>query len=231
MTPTDSGAMLHRAPQVHGRWDEMGVCAMAEPTRKELLALYKRGPLALRKALLGLTAKDLDARPIKGEWSIREIVCHLADGEQISAVRLRRLLVEDAPLLPGYDAAAYAKKARYEKIPMPVALAAFEGARGMSFVILSNLSPADWKKAGTHSEYGPYSVDRWVQANANHVMNHIKQIMEVREALGKGPKKAAAKKATVKKVAAAKTATAPAAKAKAKAAVTKAAAGKAAKKK
>ncbi|MFM8594072.1 MAG: DinB family protein [Chloroflexota bacterium] len=206
---------------------------MAEPTRKELLALYKRGPLALKKALAGLTAKDLDAHPIKGEWSVREIVCHLADGEQISAVRLRRLLVEDSPLLPGYDAAAYAKKARYDKIPLPVALAAFEVARGMSFAVLSNISPADWKRAGTHSEYGPYSVERWLQANANHVMNHIKQIMEVREAMGKGPKPTAAKKAAVKKAATAKAAATPAAKAKAKAAVAKkvATAKKAAKKK
>lgn len=194
---------------------------MAEPTRKELLALYKRGPLALKKALTGLTAKDLDAHPIKGEWSVREIVCHLADGEQISAVRLRRLLVEDSPLLPGYDAAAYAKKERYDKIPLPVALAAFESARGMSFAVLSNISPADWKRAGTHSEYGPYSVERWLQANANHVINHIKQIMEVREAMGKGPKPTAAKKAAVKKAATAKAAATPAAKAKAKAAVAK----------
>lgn len=194
---------------------------MAEPTRKELLALYKRGPLALKKALTGLTAKDLDAHPIKGEWSVREIVCHLADGEQISAVRLRRLLVEDSPLLPGYDAAAYAKKERYDKIPLPVALAAFESARGMSFAVLNNISPADWKRAGTHSEYGPYSVERWLQANANHVINHIKQIMEVREAMGKGPKPTAAKKAAVKKAATAKAAATPAAKAKAKAAVAK----------
>ena len=178
---------------------------MAEPTRKELLAVYKRGPLALRKALAGLTAKDLDAHPIKGEWSIREIVCHLADGEQISAIRLRRLLVEDQPLLRvRIDPAAYAKKGRYDKIPLPVALAAFDGSRGMSFAVLSNLSPADWNRAGTLSEHGPYSVGNWLQANVNHLAAHIAQIMELREALGKGPKKAAAKKPTAAKAAAAK---------------------------
>ena len=212
---------------------------MADPTRKDLLALYKRGPLLLRKVLNGLTAKDLDAHPIKGEWSIREIVCHLADGEQISAIRLRRLLVEDAPLLRvRIDPAAYAKKGRYDKIPLPVALAAFDGSRGMSFTVLSNLSPADWNRAGTLSEHGPYSVDNWLQANVKHFQDHLKEIMRLREAMGKGPKPTAAKKAAVKKAATAKAAAAksgatPAAKAKAKAAVAKkvTAAKKAAKKK
>ena len=40
---------------------------------------YLAGPQVLRQAVAGMTQEELDARPILGKWSTREVVCHIAD--------------------------------------------------------------------------------------------------------------------------------------------------------
>jgi len=53
--------------------------------------------------LTGLTEEELDHRPSDGGWTPREVVHHLADSEMTSAIRLRRLLAEESPVIQGYE--------------------------------------------------------------------------------------------------------------------------------
>lgn len=50
---------------------------------QNLLAAYAQGPDRLESALSELTAADLDAVPESGGWTIRMIVHHLADGDEL----------------------------------------------------------------------------------------------------------------------------------------------------
>lgn len=154
-------------------------------SRAERLARFLDGERMLRAAVAGLDDADLSAHPIPGEWSIREIVHHLADGEQVSAVRLRRLLVEDGPLLPGYDAAGYATAMAYAERPIEPAITAFAAVRALSADLLSALTEQQWARTGEHAEQGAYSVEIWLEKNGNHVANHCNQIAGVRAALGR----------------------------------------------
>jgi hypothetical protein len=59
------------------------------------------------KALEGFPADiTLVIIPIPGKWSAREIVHHLGDSESTSAFRIRKLLVDDNPVIEGYDEAS-----------------------------------------------------------------------------------------------------------------------------
>jgi hypothetical protein len=49
----------------------------------ELLALYAEGPAMLEAALAGLGETGLDLAKAAGEWTIRQIVHHIADGDDI----------------------------------------------------------------------------------------------------------------------------------------------------
>jgi len=69
---------------------------MTHEERDTLIAQYRDGYAAVAEALLKITPEELDARPGPGRWTPREIVHHLADSETTSAIRLRRLLAEDA---------------------------------------------------------------------------------------------------------------------------------------
>ncbi|MBO0861386.1 MAG: DinB family protein, partial [Chloracidobacterium sp.] len=80
---------------------------MTQAERKELIAKYAAGCDEIISALEGFPKEKLTANPIPGKWSAAEIVQHLADSEMTSAIRLRRLLVEDHPVIQGYDQDLY----------------------------------------------------------------------------------------------------------------------------
>ena len=48
-----------------------------------VLARYMDGPPLLKRTLDGLCPNDLDKPPVNGGWTIRQIVHHVADGDDI----------------------------------------------------------------------------------------------------------------------------------------------------
>ena len=82
-----------------------------------------------------------------------------------SAIRLRRLIAEDAPVIVGYDQEEYARRLYYDR-PIEASLDAFRAARACTVELLERLTPEQWLRAGTHSETGAYSVERWLEIYA-----------------------------------------------------------------
>ncbi len=156
---------------------------MTSQERQELSAQYKDGYNEVVTSLEGFPANLLTAHPIPGKWSAAEIVHHLADSETISGHRLRRLLVEDHPLIQGYDQEAYAGRLNYNNREIAPALDAFRSARATTAQLFDSMSEQDWQREGTHSESGSYSVEDWLTIYAAHAHNHAAQIRRLREAL------------------------------------------------
>ena len=157
---------------------------MDEATRNRLVERYRQGPDAISAALDGITEAELDARPAPEEWTAREIVHHLADSEMTSAIRLRRLVVEDAPEIVGYDQEAFVRVLSYPGRPVRASFRAFAAARESTAEILDQLAEADWERAGTHSESGRYSVADWLRIYADHAHDHADQIRRARASAG-----------------------------------------------
>ncbi len=155
---------------------------MTTDERRALVARYKSGSAEVSEALRGIAPPELDWRPAPDEWSVREIVHHLADADTIAAARLRRLLTEDNPPIPAYDEQVLARRLQYAGRPIEPALQAIEALRATSAQLLDRLADADWRRSGTHSEMGPYSVERWLGFNAAHAYDHASQIRQTRAA-------------------------------------------------
>lgn len=155
---------------------------MTAKEREALIARYRAGYGEVAEALRGITPEELDWRPAPAEWSAREVVHHLADSETVAGIRLRRLLVEDRPEIQAYDEAEYARRLRYADRPMEPALRALEAARATTAQLLDAMTDADWRRAGTHSESGPYSAERWLEIYAAHAHEHAAQIRRNRAA-------------------------------------------------
>ena len=151
--------------------------------RKSLIEKYSAGYQEVIKALDGFPAESLTAHPIPGKWSAREIIHHLADSESTSAIRLRRLLVEDKPLIQGYDQDQFASKLRYNERDMAPSLEAFRAARATTAQLLSLMSEEEWRREGVHSESGRYTVEDWLVIYAAHAHNHAAQIQRLRDTL------------------------------------------------
>ena len=144
--------------------------------RSALVAQYEAGPAVLEAAVEGLSDAELDHRPSDGGWTPREVVHHVADSEMTSAIRLRRLIAEDEPLIVGYDGDEFARRLHYADRPIEPALAAVAAARATTAQILRGLTDAEWARTGTHSESGPYGVEGWLEIYAVHCDEHADQI-------------------------------------------------------
>jgi len=156
---------------------------MTRKERGELIARYVDGYEEVETALEGFPRKDLTAHPFPGKWSAAEIVHHLADSEMTSAIRLRRLLVEDKPVIHGYDQEAFARRLGYDEREIGPAMTAFLAARATTAQILSRMTEEDWRRQGTHSESGPYTAETWLEIYAKHAHDHAAQIQRLKEAL------------------------------------------------
>jgi len=154
---------------------------MDTDTRKKLIEQYKDGYRVVAESLVGAGDRELDARPAPGKWTAREIVHHLADSEMTAAVRARLLVAVDRPQIVGFDQEEFARRLHYDR-PIEASLDAFKAARRVTAELLETLSETDWTREGTHSELGPYTLERWLEIYAAHAHKHAEQILVARAA-------------------------------------------------
>lgn len=156
----------------------VGEAFMDAEERARLIARYREGYRVVKEALSGITPEELD-RSATGEWTPRQIAHHLADSEMMSAIRIRRLLSEDAPVIHGYDEVAFARKLTSDR-PIEPSLEAMRWARETCAQILARMTEEDWHRVGTHSESGRYSTEDWLSIYAAHAHDHAGQIKRSR---------------------------------------------------
>jgi len=154
---------------------------MDTDTRQKLIEQYQDGYRVVAESLVGAGDKELDARPAPGKWTAREVVHHLADSEMTAAVRARLLVAVDRPQIVGFDQEEFARRLHYDR-PIEASLDAFKAARRVTAELLETLSETDWTREGTHSELGPYTLERWLEIYAAHAHKHAEQILVARAA-------------------------------------------------
>lgn len=151
---------------------------MKAEERAKLIDKYRDGYRAVVEALEGVTEEELD-RSVSGEWTPRQIAHHLADSEMMSAIRIRRLLAEEKPVLYGYDEKAFAEKLTADR-PVEPSVQAMRMARETSLQLLERMTDDDWGIVGTHTESGRYTVEDWLSIYASHAHDHADQIKRSR---------------------------------------------------
>ena len=75
----------------------------------------------------------------------------------------------------------FSRRLHYRERPIDASLNAVRASRMTSLSILECLTDAEWSRAGTHSDSGPYSVETWLEIYADHCHDHAKQISDARD--------------------------------------------------
>ncbi|MDX2180769.1 MAG: DinB family protein [Bryobacteraceae bacterium] len=148
----------------------------------ELLERFRRGGELVAMATTGAAGPELDFKPSPDRWSVRQIVCHLADSEQVGAMRFRQTLAEDNPTIQWYDEAAWAEKLDYARRKISQAVETFRRARSENFELIKELPEEAWSRPAMHSKYGPTTLGGLLENYAKHAEGHVMQIREVRAA-------------------------------------------------
>ena len=152
---------------------------------RQLIEEYVACGPRLRKAVAGLNAEDLTARPGPGKWSILELVIHLADSDAISIDRMKRILTEENPQLLYADETAYADRLCSHEQSLDDALTLIEAGRRQFARVLRKLPDEAFARRGTHNRRGAMTVGELVEDYIEHVNHHLKFLLDKRIRLGK----------------------------------------------
>jgi hypothetical protein len=150
----------------------------------QLTTDYLAGPSLLRRAVAGLSAEQLRARPIPGKWSTLEVVCHLSDFEAVYADRMKRVIAEQEPPLRSGDPNLFAASLAYQSRDLEEELTLIETTRRQMARILRMVPPETFQRTGIHSTDGPITLEGLLRRITGHIPHHVRFIDEKRESLG-----------------------------------------------
>ena len=142
-------------------------------TLDELLKQYENGPDLLKTAIAGVREDQLDQTPVPGKWSIRQVVCHIADFEPVYMDRMKRVLVENNPTMFGGDPDVFAAGLHYDKRNVQEELELISVVRRQMAVILRNTDVEDFQRTGVHSEAGPLTLETLLERITRHIPHHV----------------------------------------------------------
>ena len=155
----------------------------------ESLKLFKKGPDILENALEGLTDCELDFSPVNGGWSIRQIIHHITDGDDIWKNAIKMALGNEQAVFTlkwylAFPQTEWAKRWGYEKRSIDVSLTLFRANRDHIVQLLEN-TPDGWNKSVQYHEPDGkieiVPVGFVIQMQADHVELHVKRILEIRK--------------------------------------------------
>lgn len=149
---------------------------MPTPHQQSLINRLRDFPAQFEALVTPLSDAQL-AQRIPGEWSVRQIVHHVADSHVNAVMRFKRPLTEDRPDISVYDQDAIALLADYD-LPLAPSLAILHGLHTRFVALLEGLEDSQWARTGLHPEWGEVSVEEIAQRYADHGDNHIQQIQK-----------------------------------------------------
>lgn len=112
-----------------------------------------------------------------GKWTIKELLGHLSDGEQVFAYRALRFACGDATPLPGFDQDPFVENGNSNNTSMDDLLDEFLALRKASSLFFKNLPEEAWDKVGVASD-NAISVRALAYNLVGHVRHHIKVLKE-----------------------------------------------------
>jgi hypothetical protein len=134
-------------------------------------------PATLRKLLDSLGRERANQSPAPGKWSVREILCHLADCEIVFAFRLRQTLADPHHVIQPFDQDVWASN--YAAYDAESALGVFSAVRDFNVKLISSLPPEAFSRPVTHPERGAMTFQTIVETMGGHDRNHTIQIEKI----------------------------------------------------
>lgn len=151
---------------------------MGKHERNEKIDLYGKGFDMLVEVLKDIPREMWRFKPALTEWSIHEVILHLADSESNAALRARMLIVEPGGTLMAYDQDKWATDLSYLEQDLEDSLEVVRLARKTTYDLLKKQPDEVFEHIVMHPEYKePYTFDNWVEIYSAHIPGHIEQIM------------------------------------------------------
>ncbi|HNE05620.1 MAG TPA: DinB family protein [Anaerolineales bacterium] len=145
--------------------------------RGDLTAALSLQPDEMKSALGGLSDSQARFKPGPQEWSIKEVVSHLIDGERVFSYRLLRVSRKDKTPLPGFEQDDYVREAKADEIALADLIDEFTFLRRANLLAIKNMSASALAEVGTASG-NPVSARALVYILVGHVEHHMASLKE-----------------------------------------------------
>jgi uncharacterized damage-inducible protein DinB len=130
--------------------------------------------ITIARLIRNSDAEQLTRAPAPGKWSIRDILCHLADCEITFAFRLRQTMAEAHHVIQPFDQEAWARP--YGTLDAHDALDAFTALRRWNLLFIRAVGAAAESKVVKHPERGEMTFRTIIETMGGHDINHLRQI-------------------------------------------------------
>ena len=150
---------------------------MDKTERESKIELYGREFDLLKAALAEVPQEAMKFKPEPTEWSVYEIIIHIADSESNAALRARKLIVEPGGALMGYNQAQWAISLKYHDHSVEDALETTRLVRKTTYELLKRQPEEVFTHSIIPPEYeAPYTFEQWINIYSAHIPGHIEQI-------------------------------------------------------
>lgn len=154
-------------------------------SRTRFISDIENAPKALREAIKGLSARQLDTPYRPGGWTVRQVVNHVPDSHVNAYVRLKLALTEDTPTIKPYEEARWAELIDGRTAAPEVSLALLDAVHTRWVMLWRSLTPEQFSRGFKHPEHpGTQTVDWMLAMYSWHGQHHVAHVTSLREREG-----------------------------------------------
>ncbi len=155
--------------------------------REAAMIRYREGPLVLEQVVAGLKESELDARPPGGGWSIRQIVHHIADGDDIWKLCIKMSIGgEEAEFALGWywslTQDTWAERWAYSLRSIGESLSLLKAGRGHILQLLESVPDAWNRSVDVRTPDGKVEkvpVGFVIGMQGDHLFHHVERIRAI----------------------------------------------------
>jgi hypothetical protein len=153
---------------------------MSIEERRALIAKLAALPRELEALVRPLPADALTARPAPGDWSVAQIVHHIADAHMNAFVRVKLILTEEHPTFKPWEQEAWGEQPEAQDAAVGDSLDIVRGLHARWVRLLEGLPDEAWRRTGLQPATGRvHTIEDILRTYANHGEAHLEQIRGV----------------------------------------------------
>lgn len=152
--------------------------------RHAAIAAIRDTPAAIRAAVKGLNASQIETPYREGGWTVRQVVHHVPESHMNAFVRFKLALTEDNPTIRPYNEDKWVKLGDIAPTPIETSLALLDALHQRWVTLLQTMVAGDFERPLVHPEIGAVTLDRLLQLYAWHGPHHTAHITSLRSAKG-----------------------------------------------
>ena len=138
--------------------------------------VLRETPARLQAVLTQMTPEAIAGKPGPNKWSLREVLCHIADCEVAWAWRLRLIYGANNPTLQPFEQDLWAGAYDGARYTGETAMATFTTLRTWNLALIETFSDRDKQRPAHHPELGDVTLWTMVEIAAGHDLHHLKAL-------------------------------------------------------